>query len=352
MRCLTLGEQLRKRAAEVLFVCREHPGHMCDLIESRGFVVVHLPPGDSQAGLDWNRHAPLLQATLEQDAEETLSALTGRSRLDWLIVDHYAIERSWERRMQSITRRIMIIDDLADRLHDCDLLLDQNYFRDFDQRYEGLVPESCQKLLSPVYALLRPEFTTARENLRQRTGMVKKLLVFFGGSDPTDETSKALEAIRSLNPADIHIDVVVGAGNPRRDKVRRLCHDLPGADFHCQVENMAELLANADLSLGAGGSTNWERFALGTPALLVAVADNQEAHSQDLADRGLVSYLGRSEQVDQGRIAERLQWLMRNPEVLTEMSRSGLDLVDGKGADRVADFLVPATGRCSFQRER
>ncbi len=295
--------------------------------------------------MDWNKHANWLGVSWRQDAKETLECLGGEKQpFDWLIVDHYSLDKHWERELKSTFINIMVIDDLADRCHDCDLLLDQNFFSCFEKRYNDLVPDHCLKLLGPQYALLRPDFSRVRANLRQRTGAINKILVFFGGSDLTDETTKALEALQFLNRPDIHVDVVVGMSNLRRDSVKALCDSLPQLHYHCQIDNMAELLSEADLSLGAGGSTSWERFAVGTPSMLIAVAHNQEQHSRDLKNKGLVMYMGRSDQIDKELIVKQLEKALSNPDLLLSMEKSGLELVDGLGAQKVAETLCSISG--------
>ena len=341
MRCLTLAERLRQQGAQVLFICRDLPGNVNTLIEQGGFELCCLPFNkDLSTPLDWNRHAQWLGSSWQQDAIETSKCLSGWGEpADWLIVDHYALDINWETELKSEFKKIMVIDDLADRRHDCDLLLDQNFFACFEMRYNDLVPDHCLKLLGPQYSLLRPDFSRVRENLRQRKGVINKILVFFGGSDPTDETTKALEAFQLLNRPDIHVDVIVGIGNQKRAAVKALCDGLPQVSYHCQINNMAEMLADTDLCLGAGGSTSWERFAMGTPSLLIAVADNQEEHLRDLDRAGLVLSLGRSDQVDRDKIVRQVKKLLSDPELLLRMEKSGLALVDCLGTQKVAEAV-------------
>jgi UDP-2,4-diacetamido-2,4,6-trideoxy-beta-L-altropyranose hydrolase len=287
MRCLTLADQLRTEGAEVAFVCRDFPGGMFDLLHARGYLSVKLPL--VEAGKD-------MQIL---DAEETINAAVQLfpEGLDWLVVDHYQLDAVWERKLRPYTRKLMVIDDLADRTHDCDLLLDQNYYRDLGRRYQGLVPEQCVTLLGPSYVLLRPEFTNARQKLRTRDGSVRRILIFFGGSDPTNQTQKAVEAIKLLERHDIGVDVVVGSANPNRNATQALCAGIPNVAFHCQVSNMAELILGADLGIGAGGAAMWERCCLGLPTITVVFAANQERTTEDVAEIGAIEYLGWSDQL-------------------------------------------------------
>jgi spore coat polysaccharide biosynthesis predicted glycosyltransferase SpsG/RimJ/RimL family protein N-acetyltransferase len=234
----------------------------------------------------------------------------------------------------------MAIDDLAGRIHDCDLLLDQNLCENFDTRYEGLTPAHCRKLLGPRYALLRPEFEQERQRLRGRNGSVRRILIFFGGSDSTNETAKALEAMRLLNRPEIAVDVVVGGGNPHKDRVKVLCGALPNARFYCQVANMAELMANADLAIGAGGSTTWERFCLELPSLVVAVAPNQEPVAEKAAAEGRLLYLGKSDEVTAESISQAVGTLLQAHGWLNFLAKSSSELVDGRGVERVVRCLI------------
>lgn len=285
MRCLTLADQLRNEGAEVAFVCRDLPGGMFDLLHARGYRFARLP----MAAAD--------KVPQPSDAVETIKAARQLfpGGTDWLVVDHYRLDAEWERLLRPHTKRLMVIDDLANRFHDCDLLLDQNYYRDMERRYRGLVPEQCISLLGPKYVLLRPEFAQARQKLGVRDGNVRRILVFFGGSDPTNQTQKAVEALRLLGRWDIEVDVVVGSANPHCDAVQTMCGELPNVAFHRQVSNMAELISNADLGIGAGGAAMWERCYLGLPTLTVVFAANQERTTEDVAEIGAIEYLGWSD---------------------------------------------------------
>jgi len=339
IRCLTLADALCTRGAETLFVCRDFPGNLCGLIADRGHPVQQLPfTGECRTAQ--KSHSEWLGVEPRADADETLEALRGIGHLDWLMVDHYGIDRTWEGLVRHRAERIAVVDDLADRPHVCDLILDQNLYRNLYDRYKGLVPAACRSLLGPAYALLRPEFARERMRLRQRDGRVRRILVFFGGYDATNETEKALMALNEARLDDIAVDVVVGAGNPHRKRIEKLCQSMPQAYFHCQVSNMAELMAAADLSLGAGGATSWERFSVGLPSMILALADNQEVLSEDLGEMGLAIYLGRSEHVDSTAMGEWLLRALARPEQLLAIQDSTLEIVDGLGAGRVVDNLL------------
>lgn len=329
MRCLTLADALTANGAGVLFLCREHAGNLIDLIEAKGYPVLRLPePGGEYPGQAGDPvHAPWLGASWRDDAEASAALLAGRE-LDWLIVDHYALERRWEQFLRPQARRVMVIDDLADRNHDCDLLLDQNLYDQMAQRYQGLVPGGCRKLLGPSFALLRDEFIAARAQLRERTGMVRRILVFFGGSDPSNETEKALLALDSLERPDIAIDLVLGAANPHLERIRELCRPLPQVRLHIQTASMARLMLQADLFIGAGGSTTWERFFLGLPGVVWVIAENQLQTTLAVARLNLGVYLGWYHQVKVEEIAQAVAELLKDGARLKEMGERAMKLMD------------------------
>ena len=135
MRCLTLANELHDKGVEITFVCREHPGHLFDFIETSKHCLMSLPLPTSLA-VGKLAHAQWLGVTQEEDARQSIEALKIIGHVDWLVVDHYALDVEWETAMRVGTEHIMVIDDLADRKHDCDVLLDQNYYDGLEGRYE------------------------------------------------------------------------------------------------------------------------------------------------------------------------------------------------------------------------
>lgn len=318
MRCLTLAERYRKDGNLVTFVCRDLPGNMAYLVSDKGFALTMLPAAEERP--DLTGYAKWLTVTQEQDADETIAAIKKIGLIDRLVVDSYAIDSIWEKRLRSYVTKIMVIDDLANRQHDCDILLDQNFYLNKESRYQGLVPEYCQLLLGPKYALLREEFYQVRKSMRVRDGQLRNILVFYGGVDATDETSKAIQALQTLQDTgalhDVQVTVVVGASNERKEDIASRCKQA-GFQYLCQVSNMAELMEEADLMLGAGGSTTWERCFLGLPAIVTAIAENQVQICEDCAKEGLIFYLGYWDKVRQEDICKAINKLMVPSQLLS-----------------------------------
>lgn len=345
MRCLTLAEALRARGAECRFICREHEGHLLEQIRQRGFDAYGLPlaaefaaPAGSDAKQDLGQSA-WLGSDWATDAAQTKDC-AGGTAVDWMIVDHYALDAQWERAIRRICRRLMVIDDLADRPHDCDVLLDQNFYRDQDHRYQGLLPKQCKTLLGPAYVLLRPEFEKAKQGLRTRDDNVKRIVVFFGGSDPKNQTRTVLAALKKMNTADISVDVVVGQTNPNRHSIQKLCDQLQGVTYHCNVSNMAELIVNADLGIGAGGSAMWERCYLGLPTITVAFAENQVRTTEDVAQLGAIEYLGWTDSLGADDYERAISRLIANPQRLKQISDAALAVVQKQTTSSIVDEIL------------
>ena len=255
IRCRTLARHLQCRGAEVLFLCRRLAGDLITLLEQE-FRVLALPelPLGLCDGLEGRElYGAWLGCSQIQDADDCLTALTssGVCSADWLLVDHYGLDTSWESQLLNAlagdkgTPKLMAIDDLADRPHQADLLLDQNFFGPVtDQRYHGLVPSHCRQLLGPHYALLGPEYAQLHPLVPVRTELLR-VLVFFGGVDPDNLTGRTLEAL--LDPALAHlaVDVVLGRQSPHRQAVAALVAQRPFTTLYESLPSLAGLIARA-----------------------------------------------------------------------------------------------------------
>jgi UDP-2,4-diacetamido-2,4,6-trideoxy-beta-L-altropyranose hydrolase len=317
-----------------MFVCRQHEGHLCDLIEGRGFRVTRLsPPACGSA--DISGHAVWLGVAWQRDAEETRAAIEAASfQPTWLVVDHYAIDSRWETALRPSVDRIMMIDDMADRKHDCDLLLDQNLVVGMESRYESLLPKSCMTLIGPKYAMLQPVFAETRVHARVRSGKIQRILVFFGGADSVNMTRLTLSALIGLNRPDIHIDVVIGPANIHAAGICKQVEALPNICLHANLQTLAPLIASADLCVGACGVNTWERLCLGLPTIVITLAENQRQIAEELHRLGLVRWLGDHSEIGESTIARAFDELIRRG-LDDSWSESCFAVVDGAGIQRV-----------------
>lgn len=337
MRCLTLADALKQSGAKSRFISRHLPEHLCGMLSAKAHEYVQLASTQSDAVVDELAHAQWLGVSQEQDAADSIQALSDVG-WDWLIVDHYALDFRWESALRRIARKILVIDDIADRRHDCDVLLDQNLYTDMNSRYSGKIPSHCQLLLGPTYALLRDEFRQLHEQVKPRNRPVKCVLVFFGGVDADNYTGCVVEALSEIGISTLHIDVVIGAQHPCREQIKATCA-RHGFFFHIQTDKMAELMAAADLAIGAGGGTTWERCCLGLPSLTICTADNQQKQVADAAREGLLYSPEIQGDLNQ-TIRRHTSALIENSYLREFISRKSMQLVDGFGVSRVVASLV------------
>jgi len=346
MRCLTLASALAARGEQCHFLCRSHEGNLIDYIRANGHSVHTLPIATPvEAAEDINdtasnpsspAHHTWLDASQAQDAEACAPILAAL-RPDWLIVDHYALDSHWERALAPHCRKLMVIDDLADRHHFCDLLLDQTFGRDAAD-YHSLVPVNCHLLCGSHYALLRLEFAALRPYSLQRRAQpaLRELLITMGGVDKENTTGKVLQALRICPlPADCKITVVMGATAPWLDEVLAQAHTMPWPTrVLVGVSDMAQLMADSDLAIGAAGSTSWERCCLGLPTIMLVLAENQLAVARGLERLGAAKIIDPSRPVTM-QLGALLLPLIADTAYLLCMSQYAASIVDGSGASAV-----------------
>lgn len=343
MRCMTLADYFLARNAEVLFLCRNLPEYLQNLLVAKQYPMLELAGNHDNTLVyaDDGRklaHAEWLEVSQFSDAISCKRVLEG-SVLDWLVVDHYALDSIWEKELRPHAKAILAIDDLADREHDCDVLLDQNYYPSMDDRYLGRVSNSCVKLLGPKFALLRSEFSLWRAKVSIRESGVRRILFFFGGVDASNYTGRCLRALNESLQRHVAVDVVVGAQHPCLPEITSLCAERNYV-LHVQSKNMGELMACADLAVGATGATSWERCCLGLPAITVSLADNQIDIAQGLHNKKASIYLGNSAQVDPKCVAKQIEFLAARPDIVKSMSENAFSLADGVGVVRVFNAMT------------
>lgn len=338
MRCLTLADALKSRGAMTHFICRHLPDHLADLLEQHGHPLTRLPDDTHTDATDELAHARWLGTSQARDADDTLHALAGESP-DWLVVDHYALDARWESALRPHCRKIMVIDDLADRPHDCDLLLDQNLVADGGARYDGLLPAHCGKLLGPKYALLQSEYAELHPRTPPREGPVQRVLIYFGGADTDNLTGRAIAACLSLRRTDVALDVVIDPNSPHAESIRRQVQGERQITLHTRLPSLASLMVKADLAIGGGGATSWERCCLGLPTLVITLAENQKPIAAELDRRGLIRWLGHRDDVSEAGLAQALGDLL-NAGLPAAWSAHCRRLVDGRGTERVRDIML------------
>ena len=334
MRCLTLAQALHENGANVRFICRQHRGNLIEKIRSNGFKVyaLELPHATNQTK-EKLRHSHWLGVTQQEDVVVCMDILK-TLEVDWLIIDHYALDKAWQSSLKSCCKKIMVIDDLADREHRCDVLLDQTFGR-HQEDYLGLVPKGCRLLLCPQYALLRSEFSKWRGySLKRRNKPeFKRLLINMGGVDVGNMTGDVLNRLKKNNlPHNMRITVVMGERAPHLESVQLKAAMLPyETEVKVNVDNMAEIMANSDLAIGASGSTAWERCCLGLPTIQIVIAKNQKFSAEKLASNGVVKLITKTEEIP-NLLESASDWMV-------DLIKSSAQVCDGMGAHKVIRSL-------------
>lgn len=322
-RCLALATALVANGASCVFAARDLPGNANALISAAGHSLVTLPPP----------HATDPKA----DATEVARAMN-RAQVDLAVVDHYALNRRWEEAFKPFARRCAVIDDLANRPHSCDALIDVTPGTGRMALYDRLVPPNAVLLLGPRYAILRPEFRSLRAGMRPRSSALNRVLITFGAIDAGNHSTFAWRAVRAA-VNDAEIDIVLGGNGPHLKQVQEAIRGDDRTNLHIDTPAMAKLMAAADVAIGAGGTTSWERACLGLPAIVTGVADNQRDNIHALAEAGAALPVAMGDDYVE-RLKDAVSSLQADPRRLAAMSRAASDLVDGKGAERLATILL------------
>ncbi|BBP43087.1 UDP-2,4-diacetamido-2,4,6-trideoxy-beta-L-altropyranose hydrolase [Thiosulfativibrio zosterae] len=338
MRCLALAAGLRLKGANVVFICRNHPSNLISMLRDKSWPVHMLDSqqNDQLASAKQTnsvlKHDKWLGVSQMQDAIECKHILK-TIKPDWLIVDHYAIDQAWQMELQPYYKKLMVIDDLGDRQHLCDLLLDQNY-GSTQVKYQNCVPDYCKAITGPRYALLRTEFAEWRDiSLRRRSKctQLKSLLVTMGGVDADNLTGQILKQLKSLSLKTVE-EIVVIAG-VHLETVKKQAVSMPIKTIvKTHVSNMAELMSKADLAIGAAGGTTWERACLGLPSIQLVIAFNQRDVAEQLEQAGVVKTADNPKDI--------LSLIVHSEDWMLSVSQKSALLCDGLGVDRVIEQLL------------
>lgn len=330
-RCLTLARVLRKQGSHVAFACRQLPGHRLDALSAEGFETFALPefyPGEDpqqaiESMLPWQADIDALDLLLEDHAE-----------FDWIIVDHYGLDHHWQTAARRWAPRIAAVDDLATRRYSVDLLLNQN-LSGLSDNYTPLLPEGCRTLLGPRYAMLREEFDCPAIDIKPEA---RRVLVNFGGFDAAMQTHHAMLALADFT--ELEVDFVAGVDNPAWAQMQALAQTRPNWRLHSFVSDFHQRMTEADLFIGAGGGTSWERAALGLPTICIAVSNNQQVNGEVMAAAGAHVFMGAREQVSVTQLRDAIGFVAGNFYLRQSLAERSRQMVDGRGALRVAAALA------------
>ena len=338
VRCLTLARGLKERGVSSTFISRILDGNLNKHIRSQGFSVIELPPPNnllkSICETDLT-HSHWLEVDWKTDALQTRDALLNL-QIDWLVIDHYGLWEKWQTEVRICGAKIMVIDDLADRRHDCDLMLDQNLGSNLDL-YKDLIPQNCRKLFGPEYALLRPEFAEYRAMslARRNKGQIDHILINFGGGDPGNYIARTLKALLSANiPRQVRISIIFGGLGKVKPEHQNLISAFENEiKTYGMVENIAEILTCVDLVIGAAGSSSWERCCLGVPSIIFPISFNQNRIAKSLSTLGAAIMVTEKDLIN-GELTRLVSSLLRIND-LHMISEKASSICNGTGLEKI-----------------
>ncbi|MGY4334537.1 UDP-2,4-diacetamido-2,4,6-trideoxy-beta-L-altropyranose hydrolase [Bradyrhizobium sp. LB7.2] len=316
MRCLTLAAEMQQRDADVIFVCSAETAETV--------------PALTRSGTEW----------LVASEDDWNAALAGGkfadTRIDLIVVDSYRLGEPFERSLRRHGCKILVIDDAPTRSHECDLLLDMTLDRSAED-YAGLVPDDCRVLVGSRYMLVRRAFAELRPASLARRNAPSELKSIFVSLGLTDVGGRTAGIVRSLASIDntSRIVVVIRQSAPSFDEIIALQQEVRRVEIHVAHPEIAELMASADVAIGAPGTSSWERCCLGLPSILIIVADNQSANAEALERAGAARIVPIDSDVPEA-VSRILRDLAIRPDELGRMSRLAAGVCDGEGAPRVA----------------
>ncbi|MCH7725005.1 MAG: UDP-2,4-diacetamido-2,4,6-trideoxy-beta-L-altropyranose hydrolase [Planctomycetes bacterium] len=322
VRCTALAQAWCRRSHDVCFVYHEMPSALLERLDRNCFTLTQI---EAETGS-------------QADANQTCR-LAQEWQADWVVLDGYSFDLSYQRVVGEIGPLLVIDDGRFEEPFTADMLLNQNLYAT-QHRYDRC-PQHCRFLLGADFTLLRDEFLERHFASRKIPSVARKILVTFGGSDPARLSEVALQALAGVEIGDLEVVVIVGPANRRLKELQALASRAPHVvRFEINPPEMSDMLAWADLAVSAAGSTSWEMAYMGLPAIVVAAAENQVPIGEVLDDQEMAIYLGWHRDVPSEVLASAIVELVNSRTQRERMSERGRQVFDGCGGDRVVQELT------------
>lgn len=323
MRCLALAQALKQQGGTAVFAIATCPPSLQERLEGEGFAICSVA---EPMGSVMDAQSTILQAQ--------------QLGCHWICVDGYQFGADYQRSLQMARLKVLFLDDYGHATHySAEVVLNQNISAQAEW-YQNRDRET-KLMLGAMYSLLRQEFWTWRGWRRSIPEIAHKILITLGGSDPDNVTARVIEALQVVQIPRLELMVVVGGSNPHLAALQRCAErSIHAVQLLQNVTQMPVLIAQADLAIAAGGSTNWELAFLGLPSIIITLAENQTAIADQLQEQGISRSLGWHQRLQPAQIALTVYQLCQNPEKRSSMSQKGQALIDGEGCDRVVMQLM------------
>ncbi|OYX69320.1 MAG: UDP-2,4-diacetamido-2,4,6-trideoxy-beta-L-altropyranose hydrolase [Caulobacter sp. 32-67-35] len=285
---------------------------------------------------------PAVETVLDTFAPETARTVATEP-FDAVVFDHYGLSAP-DHRALAKGRPTLVIDDLANRPLEADLVLDSGPSRQA-QDHAGLTPPGAALLLGPNHAPVRLAFAALREaalDRRAAGGPVRRILVSLGLTDVGGITGRVVDLLLP-RLGDMALDVVMGGGAPSLPRLQAMAD--PRLTLHVDTQDMPRLTLAADLAIGAGGSSSWERCILALPTLTLVLADNQVAVAAALTEAGASLRLDASSADFDVAFGQQVDRLVADGALRAMLSAASALVCDGDGARRVAAAFLAHISR-------
>jgi UDP-2,4-diacetamido-2,4,6-trideoxy-beta-L-altropyranose hydrolase len=318
VRCLTLAKEIAKQQSEIVFICAEVSEESAIQINLAGFILERISSFEGEI----------------IDSQRVIEVIKKYSS-GILIVDHYELNIGWNKILCEHVKKLIVIDDLINRPFYCHLLISPNCFR--TSAYNLLVPDFCELLLGPEFVFIKPEYLQFKKSHIKDS--IDRILIFMGGADSKNVTSKLIEALSENEFNSIHLDIVIGSNNSNKLEIEHKANKRGNFTIYFDRPHLADLMNTADLSIGAGGNTAWERVCIGLPSFIITLADNQVALANYLNNLGFVSYIGNYDIITNILIQNSIRKEIKDGQ-LRKNFIANKNICDGMGVSRVAKRIA------------
>ena len=320
-RCLNLADQYKEH--NISFICKNHNYNLIDKISEKYKVYqLHL---NSSKNIDLDITTWLGESQTE-DLNKTIDIIKSNNLIiDWLIIDHYAIDKIWEEGILNFVKNICVIDDFINRKHKCNILINQQIKDDDDAliKYKNIVNDDCKIYCGNDYLLLHPKYFDYISFEKKYETHIKRVNIFMGGSDTHNITEKIIDICNNYNELNVNkltYDVIIGKSNKNYENIKNKINNFNNFNIYYDLEFIGELLEKSDLCIGALGTTSYERCLMQIPSLCICLAENQKCVINKFIEANTIKYLGSIEESYENKIIEYLNYFNQNISELKNMS--------------------------------
>lgn len=327
-RCLNLA-QLYKKNNNIYFISKNHNFNLNENIKEKFtcYTIDLKNPDKVNLNIDsW------LGEDYKNDVNKTISVIINNNlKIDWLIIDHYAIDEKWEKIIKKYVKNICVIDDFTNRKHDCNILINQQINNDDIIKYKDILNNDCKILTGNDYLFFHERYYSL--NMNKKINSLKKINIFMGGSDTHNITNTIIDIcydFNNKNNLNINFDVIIGKSNKNYKQIKNKIINYKNFHLYYNLDFIGNLLLDADLAIGAPGTTSYERCLTQTPTLMICLATNQKTVIQKFIDSETVIYLGDLDSNYQEKLIFNLENLNNYPSELKKMSNNCKKCIDIK----------------------